>query len=210
MTTNEHIQAEELSAYIDGDFDESRARSIQSHLDDCEACTKAAEELRGLRSDLSGLADVEPRRDLWPAVRRARAQAQEPAVSWWRRFWMIPAAAVVGAAAALLVVLVLVRPVDDAKKPPGPLTALETVAQAEVEYRSAIDALDAAVKTSQPRWSPETKAVVEQGLAQMDETIAKCRTALRQNQTDTQAQEALLTAYQYKVDFLTDLVAESM
>ena len=208
MTTKEHIQAEELSAYIDGDIEESRARNIQSHLADCEACTEAAEELRRLRSDLSGLADVEPRRDLWPAVRRARAP--DPAVSWWRRFWMVPAAAVVGAAAALLVVLVLVRPVDDAKKPPGPLTALETVARAEVEYRSAIDALDAAVKTSQPRWSPETKAVVEQGLAQMDETIAKCRTALRQNQTDTQAQEALLTAYQYKVDFLTDLVAESM
>lgn len=208
MTTREHIRAEELSAYIDGDIEESRAQKIQSHLDDCEACTQVAEELQRLRGDLLELADVEPRRDLWPAVRRARVQP--PAISWWRRFWMVPAAAVVGAAAALLVVLVLGRPVDDAKKPAGPLTALETVARAEVEYKSAIDALEAAVKTSRPRWSPETRAVVEQGLAQMDETIDKCRTALGKNRTDPDAQETLLTAYQYKVDFLIDLVADSM
>jgi hypothetical protein len=209
MTTKEHIRAAELSAYIDGDIiEESRAQKIQSHLDDCEACTQAAEELQRLRGDLLELADVEPRRDLWPAVRRARAQP--PAISWWRRLWMVPAAAVVGASAVLLVVLVLGRPVDDAKKPTGPLTALETVARAEVEYRSAIGSLEAAVKTSRPQWSPETSAVVGQGLAQMDATITRCRTALRRNQTDPEAQEALLTAYQYKVDLLTDLVADSM
>jgi hypothetical protein len=153
--------------------------------------------LRALRGDLSKLADVEPQRDLYPP----------PAVSWWRRFWVVPAAAVAGAAAALLIVFVVGRPVD---KPAGPLTALETVAKAEVEYKNAIEALETAVKTSEPGWSPETKAVVEQGLAQMNQTIERCRTALKQNQRDPDAQEALLTAYQYKVDFLTDLVADSL
>jgi tetratricopeptide (TPR) repeat protein len=208
MTNDKHIAAEELSAYIDGDLEEPRSQEIQSHLERCQECGRTADELRMLRSELSGLADAEPRRDLWPAVLKARARP--PAVSWWRRFWMVPAAAVIGAAAALLVVLVLGRPVEDAKKPAGPLTALETVARAEVEYKNAIEALQAAAKTSQPEWSPETKAAVEQGLAQMDAAIEKCRAALRQNQTDPEAQEALLTAYQYKVDFLTDLVADSM
>ena len=192
--TADHIQAEELSAFIDGDVEESRAVKIQDHLDECEACAKVAEELRTLRGDLSELADVEPQRNLW----------RPPAVSWWRRFWMVPAAAVAGAAAALLVVFMLGRP------PAGPLTALETVARAEVEYRNAIDALETAVKTSRPQWSPETRAVVERGLAQMNQTIEQCRTALKQNQDDPEAQEALLTAYQYKVDFLTDLVADSL
>jgi hypothetical protein len=200
MTTEKHIPAEELSAFIDGDAEESRARQIQSHLDECEACAGIAEELRALRGDLSRLADVEPQRDLYPP----------PAVSWWRRFWMVPAAAVVGAAAALLVVLLLGRPVEELERLGDPLTALQTVAKAEVEYKNAIDALETAVKTSQPRWSPETKAVVEQGLAQMNQTIENCRTALKQNQSDPEAQEALLTAYQYKVDFLTDLVADSL
>lgn len=208
MKTSEHISAEELSAYIDGDAQEPRAGEIQKHLDDCQSCSRAADELRVLRSDLSGLADAEPQRNLWPAVQRA--SAPRPGVSWWRRFWMVPAAAVVGAAAALLVVLVLGRPVDDGKPPTGPLTALQTVAKAEVEYQNAIEALETAVKTSQLEWSPETRAVVEQGLAQMNETINKCRTALRKNRTDPESQEALLTAYQYKVDFLTDLVADSM
>jgi anti-sigma factor RsiW len=208
MTTETHIPAEELSAFIDGDVEAPRAGEIHSHLEVCEDCARAVEELRRLRDDLSGLADIEPRRDLWPAVRRARAQP--PAVSWWRRFWMIPAAAVVGAAAALLVVFVLGPPVDGDtdKKPKSPLTALQAVANAEVEYKNAIDSLQAAVKTAQPEWSPQTRAVVEQGLAQMDVTIDKCREALKQNQTDPDAQEALLTAYQYKVDFLTDLVAD--
>jgi len=203
MTNEKHIPVEELSAFIDGDVEESRAREIQGHLDECQACSNAAEDLRALKSDLSALADAEPQRNLWPAVQRAR----EPSVSWWRRFWMVPAAAVAGAAAALLIVFVVGRPVD---KPAGPLSAMETVAKAEVEYRNAIAALETAVKTSQPRWSPETKAVVDQGLAQMNQTIDRCRTALKQNQSDPEAQEALLTAYQYKVDFLTDLVAESL
>jgi anti-sigma factor RsiW len=195
--TDEHIQAEELSAFIDGDVEEARVAKIQSHLDQCAACSGVAEELRTLRGDLSKLAEVEPQRNLW----------RPPEVSWWRRFWMVPVAAAVGAAAALLIVFVVGRPVD---KPAGPLTALETVAKAEVEYKNAIDALETAVKTSKPKWSPETKAVVEQGLAQMNQTIDKCRTALKQNQSDPEAQEALLTAYQYKVDFLTDLVADSL
>lgn len=203
MTTNEHIAAEELSAFIDGDVDETRAGEIRGHLDQCEACARAAEELRTLRSDLAMMAGAEPRRDLWPAIERAR----EPGVSWWRRFWMVPAAAVVGAAAALLIVFVLGRPVD---KHADPLTALQTVAKAELEYKNAIDALENAVKTSEPQWSPETRAVVEQGLAQMNQAIEKCRTALKQDQSDPEAQEALLTAYQYKVDFLTDLVADSL
>lgn len=206
MTNEKHIPAEELSAFIDGDVEESRALGIQSHLGECQACSRAADELRALKSDLSTLADTEPRRDLWPAIQRAR---QPAGVSWWRRFWMVPAAAVAGAAAALLIVLVLGRPVD-VEKPVGPLSAMETVARAEVEYRNAIAALETAVRTSEPRWSPETRAVVEQGLAQMNQTIDTCRTALKQNQSDPEAQEALLTAYQYKVDFLTDLVAESL
>ena len=200
MTTREHIPAEELSAFIDGDIEQSRAQAIQGHLDECEACAKMAKELQALRGDLLKLADVEPQRDLYPVMSR-------PAVPWWRRFWMIPAAAVVGAAAALLIVFVVGKPVD---KPAGPLSAMETVAKAEVEYRNAIDALETAVKTSQPQWSPETKAVVEQGLAQMNQTIDRCRTALEENRSDPEAQEALLTAYQYKVDFLTDLVADSL
>jgi hypothetical protein len=201
MTTNEHIPAEELSAFIDGEVEEARVAKIQSHLDQCAACAGVAEELRTLCGDLSKLAEVEPQRNLW----------RPPEVSWWRRFWMVPAAAVVGAAAALLIVFVVGRPVDGGKPPPvGPLTALETVANAEVEYKNAIDALETAVQTSEPKGSLETKAVVEQGLVQMNQTIERCRTALKQNQSDPEAQEALLTAYQYKVDFLTDLVADSL
>ena len=200
MTTEQHIPAEELSAFIDGDVEQSRAQAIQGHLDECETCAKIVKELQALRGDLLKLADVEPQRNLYPVMSR-------PAVPWWRRFWMIPAAAAVGAAAALLIVFVVGKPAD---KPVGPLSAMETVAKAEVEYRNAIDALETAVKTSQPQWSPETKAVVEQGLAQMNQTIDRCRTALEENQSDPEAQEALLTAYQYKVDFLTDLVADSL
>ena len=83
MTNEKHITAEELSSLIDGDVEESRALGIQSHLDECQACSRAADEFRALKSDLSALAEVEPRRDLWPAIQRAR----EPGVSWWRRFW---------------------------------------------------------------------------------------------------------------------------
>ena len=110
-----------------------------------------------------------------------------------------------------VLVLVLVGPGNQpVEKPVGPVTALQAVAKAETEYRTAIDSLEGALDTSQGDWDHKTRQIVEQGLAEMNDTIEKCRAAMKNNQNDLQAQEAMLAAYQYKVDFLTDLVAESL
>jgi hypothetical protein len=92
----------------------------------------------------------------------------------------------------------------------GPIEALQAVADAELNYRQAIGSLEQALGPQRGRWSQQTRDVVEHGLAEIDKTLEKCRTALKNNPADLEAQETMLAAYQHKVDFLTDLVAESM
>ena len=202
----------ELSAYLDSDLEDSKIEEIKNHLASCRDCSAVCDELGSLKTGLSALGDSEPVRDLWPAIERMKAKTAESGfAAWLRRFWMVPASAAAGAAAAVLLVFVLVGPTTDpAKQPAGPVTALQAVARAETEYRKAIDSLEGALNETREGWDPKTRQIVEQGLAEMNSTIEKCRAAMKENEEDPNAQEAMLAAYQYKVDFLTDLVADSL
>lgn len=204
-------ESEELSAYLDSDLEASKLEEIKSHLESCQECSAVCDELGSLRTGLSALSDSEPVRDLWPAIERARAKTAEAGfAAWLRKFWMVPVSAAAGAAAVLLVFTLVGPTTQPAKEPAGPVTALQAVAKAENDYRKAIDSLEGALQESREGWDPKTRQIVEQGLAEMNGTIEKCRAALKENEEDPKAQEAMLAAYQYKVDFLTDLVADSL
>jgi hypothetical protein len=209
---NQHISAEELSAFVDSDLEAGRKTAVAAHIESCAECKNEVEALMGLKSGLANLASAEPSRDLWPAVQRAAAEKPQSALaSWLKRFWMVPTASLAGAAAALLVVmLVSGTPQPGPEEPKGKMSALASVQKAEVDYRNAIAALEGEFHSESPDWSPEVKQVVVDSLAEIDRSIEKCRVAMGENPDDREAQEAILTAYQHKVDFLTELVAESM
>ncbi|MBN2493304.1 MAG: zf-HC2 domain-containing protein [Deltaproteobacteria bacterium] len=207
---SEHVEPEELSAHLDGDLDSGREREIEAHLEACEACRRVAAEIGQLKGGLAALGAVEPGRDLWPGVQAALAPRTR---SWWRRFWMLPVAAAAGAAAAILVALLLGRSaIEPAPRtePAGALQALQAVAQAEIQYRKAIDALSGALGAQRSRVGPQTRALIVRGLAEIDATIERCRAALAEDPFDLEAQETMLAAYQHEVDLLTDMVAESL
>ena len=50
-----HLSAEALSAYLDGELSSGRAARARSHLAACERCQARLDELRSLKSLLSGL-----------------------------------------------------------------------------------------------------------------------------------------------------------
>jgi hypothetical protein len=210
MSESGHFSDEVLSAYIDRDLDSPSLEEIEGHLGSCAACRAAIAEIEAIKSDLSDLGKTQLQRDLWPAIRREVAKDLD-ALSWWRRFWMVPVAAAVGAAAALVLVIVFMGPPQQgSSRPAGKLSALASVQKAELEYRGAIASLQQALRTDKPAWGPRTQQVIADSLAEIDKSIKRCHEALKAEPENIQAHEMVLAAYQQKVDLLTDLVAESM
>ncbi len=212
---DQHIGVEELSAFLDRDLDEARLTAIEAHLADCTECQQSMAEFGSIKSGLLQLGDVEPRFDLWPAIERATTGASEsteqPLRVWWRSFWLAPTAALVGVAAMLLLVFMWSGPgTQTGQELTGPMTALAAVQNAEAEYRKAITQLQGSLSQQAPAWNPETQKIVATSMTEIDASIKNCRTAIASDQNDSEAQLALLGAYQSKVDLLTDLVAESL
>ena len=129
-----------------------------------------------------------------------------------RRWWVVPAAAAVGAAAALLLVWLPGSP--PGQRPGGqierPVKALSAVIRAEQTYVEAIASLKKALQGTETGYGPQVRRTVEQGLADIDRTIERCRQALRRDPSALGAHEVMLAAYQHEADFLTELLGESL
>lgn len=193
--------AEELlSAHLDGDLSAEDERAVAQHLGNCSACSAVLEELSALRRDLGRLAEPGP--DLWPAI-ALRLQPSESLLARLRRMWLLPAAAFAGAAAAVLAIWFFARP---AERPREPLRALQAVIAAETTYRDAIASLEGALGEQPAGFSAEVQTEIARGLADIDNSISRCREALARDPNNLKAHETMLAAYQHKVDFLTELV----
>ncbi|MBW1811185.1 MAG: zf-HC2 domain-containing protein [Deltaproteobacteria bacterium] len=208
----DHISLEELSAFIDSDLTADRVALVEAHLAECDMCQSEVEQIRAMRGGLKLLAAVELQKDLWPQIQQESSKKPTGGLAdWFKKFWMVPTAALVGAAVALMVMVLAAGPtVKEVKAPQGPQSALASVQKAEIEYRNAIGALEAALTKDSPDWSPEVQKVIRDSLLEIDHSIKKCRLALKNSPDNRIAQESVLTAYQYKVDLLTELVAQTL
>jgi len=206
---------EVLSALLDGDLAPELEAELGAHLEGCAACRQAQDDLVAMVGGLSGLAEAEPDRDLWPAIQREHDRQSESGdglLGWLKRFWALPAMAAAGAAAALLVVWMLGTPGTGPVDPTQgkPVKALAAVLQAEQTYADAVAALESELSVDKPGFSPQVQTTIEQGLADIDKTLERCRQALRTAPEDLGAHQAMLAAYQHKVDFLTELLGETL
>ena len=71
MTESEHIELEQLQAFIDQELDADEKKSVALHLAECAVCTREHERLRELFQEIESLPIVELDRDLSPAVLEA-------------------------------------------------------------------------------------------------------------------------------------------
>ena len=209
------LPEELLSAHLDGDLEAGDVGRVASHLDGCERCTLALEQLRLLAIDLRGLGEVEPVPELWHRIRaRHEERVQDSPSAWFRRQWMWSGLALAAATATLLFVLSPPEPPASkglsADKAQALTQAYAAVAQAELTYIASIEELEKAVAEDLTAMSPEVRGAIEQGLAQIDATIAECREKLRQAPHDFGGHRLLLAAYQRKVDLLTELVERTI
>jgi hypothetical protein len=83
-----------LDDWVDGGLSEADRAAVERHLAGCERCRRGADAIRAVVAAARGLPkEIEPPRDLWPAVRDDLAAAPTPRRSVW---------AAAGASAALL------------------------------------------------------------------------------------------------------------
>ena len=84
-------------------------------------------------------------------------------------------------------------------------TPEQLVREAEQKYLSAIAILERDVNRNRSKLDPALLAQFNTALAQIDQTIAETRRAVRQNPDDPTALKYLLSAYSKKVDVLRDM-----
>jgi len=140
-----HLSYEDLEAYVAGRLATARLHHCQTHLDSCEACRAELEDLRTLKSQLSGLQRAEPRRR--ELDRRKR-----------RRGLKLSGAAAIAFAfvTAISAVLWWVHERPRADKPPVAVAVAQPVAAQPVVARPAVaqpvaPSPAAAVQTRDPR-----------------------------------------------------------
>jgi len=204
-------EPEQISAQLDGDLDAADAAAVAAHLETCASCAQLHADLVAMRGALPSLAEVEPSQELWREIARRHDTERRPsAFEWLRRWWMAPALGLAGAAA--LVLLLLPGEPEPASEPVSRVTpelAMETVRKAERQYIDAIAQLEQAVDLDRAAPRPEVRQSLQQGLAEIDRSIRRCRSVLHEAPDDLAAQEIMLAAYQQKVDFLSELLDSS-
>ncbi len=76
-----HLTDERLNDFLDGLLPDREAVSVRTHLEECQDCRRARDELASLLADLRVLPDLATTpQDLWPAIedRLARGAGDEP------------------------------------------------------------------------------------------------------------------------------------
>jgi anti-sigma factor RsiW len=178
-----------LDAWLDGELDDAERARLEAEAEGCDWCAKDLAANRKLRAAVAGLpAEIQPPRDLWPAIDRQRPRS---------RSWM-PLAAAAVVAVSLVGARVLVPP-------PAPLPA-ETAWRTELSTANATfrEALDAS-----PDLDPEVRAVIEKNLADIDHAIAEIEHALQQNPSSPMLQKALVAMEQQRSDVLRAITLSS-
>jgi anti-sigma-K factor RskA len=172
-----------MNDYVDGTLPNSEASELAEHLNRCAACRESEAELQRLLVEASALPrELEPARDLWPAV---KARIEGRAAQADRTDHPIPFLRLAAAAVALVVVtsaatywLVGRRTVPPPAVGVRPAPALASLKASEPDYLKARKALLASLKEQRSRLSPETVKVIDENLAVMDRALRNMKKAL--------------------------------
>jgi anti-sigma factor RsiW len=215
--------SDRLSDYLDEELAPAERHALESHLGGCPQCQATLAGLRDVIFRAHELPDLEPGRDLWPAIAaRLRVTPQER--SWWKRVidrvWhegrvSLSLPQLAGAASVVAIVTALVMlsrgagpssaPVPASVSPGGAVTLANF---ADPQYDAAVSDLKRALEAGRDRLDPQTVAVLERNLAVIDGAIVQAREALATDPANTYLNSYLAEARRRKLELLrqvTDL-----
>jgi hypothetical protein len=220
MTTDAFT--DRLSDYIDDEITATERGAIDTHLATCADCSAIVQELRSVAERAASLADVPPRRDLWPGVAARLSPPARPSAMWLfrrlvsaRRFsFTLPQLAAASLAIMLLSggVVWMARsgdpradfpPVSADERPRAGRTG--TVAPAgfaDSQYDDAIADLEQTLEAGRTTLDSTTVQVLEENLAAIDRAIDQSRRALAADPANLYLNRHLADARQRKLSLL--------
>ncbi len=199
----DHPSEARLNDYVDGLLQPAERKELEGHLSRCGDCRREADQLGELLRSAEALGDVQPSRDLFPAIRAAATTAttSSPSPSSWARW---------GALAASLLILagafVVFTWLDDGE--PESLAAIpadESLAElwaAEQDYVAASSRLMEALEQRRRELSPQTVSLIEEQVGIIDRAIADVRVAVERDKVGTNHAHLLTALYQKKIQLL--------
>ena len=207
-----------LVELVDGRLAPAQQRSVERHLEACEACRALVTDLRTIRAAALTLDRREPGPGTWAAL-QARIAA-EPAPQADHRFPLSSRAnwpVWLGAAAALILATVIgLAPLmnrDDIPSPeavaPVEVTVESVTAEfeaAEQHYQKAITDLQTIADADTGELDPQVASVLQKNLTVIDQAISENRAALKAQPSNRNAQDGLFNVLRTKVALLQQTV----
>jgi hypothetical protein len=218
-----HQYRDAIQELADGTLGPVRRAELQTHLDQCDACTALASDLRKIREAAAGLDHPAPPAHVWMQIAgRLRQEGRVSAPPSQRNHYALLALAAalvlsVGTSVWLLfsdrgTATQLQR--SGSTQASGNATANDAVQSitddlkvAEEHYQSAISKLEQAAKSNDGSIDPQTAAILEKNLTVIDQAIAESRTALKTEPQSQPARDSLFDALRRKVTLLQDTIA---
>ena len=205
--TTDHIDVENLSAFVDGDLNAVNALRVERHVAECDTCRRSLARVRALVASAGALPrEVAPPPEIWASIRgRVTSHQSQVTKRWWHNGWIAAAAGlvlIVGTAS----LMILLQPNGKAKaaklasmsaaRVPVVLTAVEQ------NYAPTLAELRATLDSQRGALAPSTVRTVERSLVVIDSAIAEAREALQADPASDALIDLLSSSYQRKVQFL--------
>jgi hypothetical protein len=210
---------ESLSDYLDGHrhrMPESEKSSIEEHLVVCPNCQNLKLELTEIKIAARELPLHTPPRAMWvrianmleaelPASER-KTREEFPNETWWERLkarkFTFGFPQMVGAG-ALAVALITTGIYSLSSRKPNPSEFSLAGAQTallpdENEIKAELNRRLAEINTRKASWKPQVRAVFEQQLAKIEDSLDNCRKQLLSNPNDGVQQQTLRGLYNEK------------
>jgi hypothetical protein len=208
-----------LSEYLDGELDGAERQALDAHLDECADCRETLAELKRVTLRATALSDREPAADLWPGI---AARIGLPAATAARvsrlapRRWSFTLPQL--AAAALLLAAIgaggfwvlqqSLTPTPVARTQPetAPPEGLARLASRRDEvddvYDRAVADLERVLAENRSRLDTATVRVLEESVRTIDRALARARTALAQDPSNSYLNAHLAETMRRKLDLL--------
>lgn len=216
---NEHLDLE-LSAYLDGELEDSELPRVEAHLKSCAECREALDDLKRLVRRAGSLDDRAPERDLWAGI--AQRIASEPSadvipLDSRRRRRLSFSVPQLAAAAVVLMALslgagtllkgrpaaeVATAPTVTERRDDVQLINNNRIGRAVTSYEDAIDDLESTLATRRGQLDTSTVRVLEQSMRTIDSAIAQAREALRRDPANLYLNGTLQRALDRKLGVL--------
>jgi anti-sigma factor ChrR (cupin superfamily) len=206
---DEHPEIDRLNDYLDQELDSKDRRQLESHLERCEECRRALDELTAIVRAASELPPVAPPERIWEAIAASLIERKSLSKRLRRPSVYFPALA---AAAALLLGVSLWLALRAEETPALTDQAAlanmvtEELRAAESHYDKAIVGLEQIIAQNDGVLPSDVASVLNQNLDLIENAIGESRTAIASEPQSVAAQESLLQALRSKLTLLQNTI----